>query len=141
MAAKNGDTVLIHYTGTLKDGTVFDSSRNSDPLEATLGQEMLIPGFEKAILGMEVGDKKNVTIQPQEAYGDHIPELVLSLPRDDVPAHMKPEPGMTVQLAMADGQEFEAVITDVTDTAITLDANHPLAGEALTFDIELVSVK
>ena len=140
MPAKNGDTVRVHYTGTLDDGTVFDSSDDREPLEATLGEEMLIPGFENALLGMEPGEKKTVTIAPENAYGEHMEELILTLPRQDVPSHMKPEPGMMVQLAMAHGEEFEALITDVTDETVTLDANHPLAGETLTFALELVSI-
>lgn len=141
MPAKNGDTVLVHYTGTLADGAVFDSSRDGEPLEATLGDGMLIPGFEKALAGMSAGDIKAVVIQPQEAYGEHLPELVLVIPREDVPDTIKPEPGMMVQLAMTHGEEFEAAITDVNEKEVTLDANHPLAGEALTFEIELVGVK
>ncbi|MCC8194181.1 MAG: peptidylprolyl isomerase [Deltaproteobacteria bacterium] len=141
MPAKNGDTVLVHYTGTLDDGTMFDSSREGDPLESVLGQNMLIPGFEDAILGMEEGDTKKVTIQPDQAYGDRVDELILTLPRDEVPPHMKPEVGMLVQLATDDGEEFEATITAITDEALTLDANHPLAGEPLTFELELVGIK
>lgn len=141
MPAKNGDTVQVHYTGTLDDGTVFDSSTDGEPLEVTLGKEMLIPGFESALIGMEPGEKKTVTIAPQDAYGEHMPELVLTLPRADVPTHVKPEPGMMVQLAMTHGEEFEAVVVDVDDESVTVDANHPLAGENLTFALELMAVK
>lgn len=141
MPAKNGDTALIHYTGRLADGAIFDSSEGREPLEAVLGENMLIAGFENAILGMEIGEKKTITIPPEDAYGEHMEELVLTLPRRDTPAHMTPEPGMLVQLALEQGEEFEAVITEVTDTEIIVDANHPLAGEALTFAIELVSCK
>ncbi|SBW01251.1 Peptidyl-prolyl cis-trans isomerase [uncultured delta proteobacterium] len=141
MPAKNGDTILVHYTGTLSDGTMFDSSRDGDPLESVLGQNMLIPGFENAILGMKEGDTKTVTIPPDQAYGDRAEELILSLPASEVPGHMKPEVGMLVQLAMDNGEEFEAVITEIGEEEITLDANHPLAGEALTFELELVGIK
>jgi peptidylprolyl isomerase len=141
MPAKNGDIVLINYTGKLGDGTVFDSSEGRDQLEAALGENMLISVFENAILGMETGEKKTVTIQPEDAYGERVEELMLVLPRDDAPSHMEPEPGMLVQLSMERDEEFEAVITEVTDKEITVDANHPLAGEALTFDIELVAIK
>ena len=141
MPAKNGDTVLVHYTGTLDDGTMFDSSRDGDPLEAVIGENMLIQGFENALLGMEEGETKTVTIQPDEAYGDKMEELILSLPKGEVPAHMQPEVGMMVQLAMDDEQEFEAAIAEITDDAVILDANHPLAGEALTFELELVQIK
>ena len=141
MPAKNGDTILVHYTGTLADGTPFDSSRDGDPLEATLGQGMLIPGFESALLGMEPGETKTVTIQPDQAYGEHLEELVLSLPRNDVPSDVTPEVGMMVQLTMSHDEEFEAVVTDVTDTEVTVDANHPLAGEPLTFELEMMEIK
>ena len=141
MPAKNGDTVLVHYTGTLSDGTMFDSSRDGDPLESVLGRNMLIPGFEEAILGMKEGDTRKVTVQPEQAYGSRVEDLVLVIPREEVPAHLKPEVGMMVQLATDDDQEFEAVITDVSDTQLTLDANHPLAGEPLTFELELVQIK
>ncbi|CAK7053384.1 MAG: FKBP-type 16 kDa peptidyl-prolyl cis-trans isomerase [Desulfovibrio sp.] len=141
MPAKNGDTVIVHYTGKLADGTIFDSTEGGEALEAPLGEEMLIPGFESALLGMEPGGKKTVTIQPDDAYGERMEDLVLSLPREDAPEHMEPEPGMMVQLSMEDGEEFEAVITEVTEKEIIVDANHPLAGETLTFDIELVEIK
>lgn len=141
MPAKNGDIVIVRYTGKLADGTVFDSTEDREPLEAPLGENMLIPGFENALLGMEPGGKKTVTIDPCEAYGDHEEDLVIVLPRDEAPEHMNPEPGMAVQLSTEDGEEFEAIITDVTDTEITLDANHPLAGETLVFDIEMVEIK
>lgn len=141
MPAQNGDTIRVHYTGTLSDGTMFDSSRDGDPLEAVLGQDALIPGFEAALLGMEEGESKTVTIQPDDAYGEHLEDLVLALPRSEVPAHMKPEVGMMVQLADENDEEFEAVIVDVSDEAFTLDANHPLAGEALTFELEMVAIK
>lgn len=141
MPAKNGDVVLVNYTGKLADGTIFDSSEGCKPLEASLGENMLIPGFENAIFGMEIGDKKTVTVQPEDAYGERVEELILVLPREDAPSRVPPEPGMIVQLAMAHGEEFEAVVTAVTETEITVDANHPLAGEALTFDIELVEIK
>ena len=141
MPAKNGDTIRVHYTGTLADGTLFDSSKDGDPLESVLGQNMLIPGFEAALLGMEEGETKTVTIQPDDAYGEHLEDLMLVVPRSEVPSHMKPEVGMMVQLAAESGEEFEAAITNVTDDEITLDANHPLAGEALTFELEMVEIK
>lgn len=141
MPAKNGDTVLVHYTGTLSDGTMFDSSRDGDPLEAALGEDMLIPGFEEAILGMEEGDTRTVTIQPDKAYGDRVDELILTLPLCEVPAHLKPEVGMMVQLSTEDDEDFEAIVTEISDTDLTLDANHPLAGETLTFELELIQIK
>lgn len=141
MSAQNGDTIRVHYTGTLSDGTMFDSSRDGDPLEAVLGQDALISGFEAALLGMEEGERKTVTIPPDDAYGEHLEDLVFTLPLSEVPAHMKPEVGMMVQLADENKEEFDAVIVDVTDKAFTLDGNHPLAGEALTFELELITIK
>ena len=141
MPAKNGDTILIHYTGTLADGTVFDSSKDREPLEASLGDNMLISGFENAVIGMKPGEKKKITIQPNDAYGERMEELVFTLPRQDMPGHMTPEPGMMISLAMEGGEEFEAVITDVNDMEISVDANHPLAGEPLNFELELVEIK
>ena len=140
MGAKNGDTVRVHYTGTLEDGTVFDSSADREPLEVVLGEEMLIPGFEAALLGLAAGDKITVTIEPEDAYGEHTEELTLTVPREELPAHMTPELGLALQIATDEGMEFEAVITNVTDTEVSLDANHPLAGQRLTFAIELVEI-
>lgn len=141
MPAKNGDTVLVHYTGTLSDGTMFDSSCDGDPLEVVLGENMLIAGFENALFGMEEGGKKTVTIRPEDAYGERVEELVISLPRSEAPANMEPEVGMMVQLFTEDNEEFEAVVAEVADDEIILDANHPLAGEVLTFELELVQIK
>ena len=139
MALKNGDTVRVHYTGTLDDGTEFDSSRDREPLEFTLGEGMLIPGFEKAVIGLGKGQSVKVTIPAAEAYGEHVEEMIITVPRDQVPPHIEPEVGLMLQL-MTDGGEMEVAVTEVTDEAVTLDANHPLAGETLTFDIELVEV-
>lgn len=139
MAAKNGDTVLVHYTGTLNDGTEFDSSRGSEPLEFTLGEGMLIPGFEEAVLGMKPGDSVTVTIAPENAYGEYSEEMVITVPRDQMPEHITPEVGAQLQLHDEDS-EIDVVIAEVTDEHITLDANHPLAGESLTFAIELVKI-
>ncbi|MDR3073873.1 MAG: peptidylprolyl isomerase [Deltaproteobacteria bacterium] len=141
MPVKNNDTILVHYTGALNDGSVFDSSRDRAPLEAALGENMLIPGFENALIGMEIGGKKTVVIPPADAYGERLDTLIFSLPRADVPGHIRPEPGVMVNLTMENGEEFEALITEVSDTEITVDANHPLAGETLTFDLELVDIR
>lgn len=136
---KDGDTVKVHYTGTLNDGTVFDSSRERDPLEFTMGSGMLIPGFEKAVTGKSVGDTTKVTIPPAEAYGEVNEELVLDIPRSQVPEHITPEVGMMLQL-QTDGGVMEVVITSVSDESVVLDANHPLAGQDLTFEIEIVGI-
>ncbi len=136
---KDGDTVKVHYTGTLEDGTVFDTSREREPMEFTLGQGQLIPGFEKAVLGMSVGESCNVNIPADEAYGPVRDEMHLQVPRDQFPEDMEPELGMQLQVGQAEGQGMVVVITEISDEQITLDANHPLAGKDLTFDIELVA--
>lgn len=140
MAIKDGDTVRVHYTGTFSDGEVFDSSRDREPLEFTIGDESLISGFEDALLGHEKGDRFTVTIPADEAYGEHLDELIMEVPLSEVPEDIKPEVGMMLQIATDDG-DMEVQIVDVTDSAVVLDANHPLAGEDLTFDIEVVDVK
>ena len=139
MQVKNGDTVRVHYTGKLDDGTVFDSSRDGEPLEATLGEEMLIPGFERALLGLSVGDTITVSIAPEDAYGQASEELLLAVPRDKFPAHLVPEKGIMLQVSTDQG-EMDVRIADVTDEEVILDANHPLAGQTLTFELELMAI-
>jgi peptidylprolyl isomerase len=129
----------VHYTGKLTDGTVFDSSiGRNEPMEFTLGQGKLIPGFENTVDGMAVGDKETVTIPAVEAYGEPRPELILKLPKDKFPENIAPEIGQGLQLRQPDGGMFEVTVTNVEDDGITLDANHPLAGKDLVFEIELV---
>lgn len=139
MSIKNGDTVRVHYTGTLSDGTEFDSSTGSDPLEFVMGSGSLIPGFEAALEGKAVGDTFSVTISAAEAYGEHAEELVFTVPVSSLPEQMAYEPGLALQLATDQG-EMDVMVTDVTDEIITLDANHPLAGEDLTFALEVVAI-
>ena len=134
---KNGDTVKVHYTGTLADGTVFDSSLEREPLEFTLGAGQLIPGFEKTVLGMSAGESRTVTIPAEEAYGPYREEMVLEVPRTQLPADMQPQVGMQLQVGEEQGEGMVVQITQVSDTNITLDANHPLAGKDLTFNIQL----
>ena len=138
--AKSGDTVRVHYTGTLDDGTQFDSSAGRDPLEFALGQGQVIPGFEVAVEGMAVGDTKSFRVEPGEAYGQHQPELVQEVPRSALPDEIQPEVGMALQSKSAEGHVTDLTVTNVTDESITVDANHPLAGKALRFDIELVEI-
>ena len=140
MPVKDGDTVKVHYRGTLDDGTEFDSSLDREPLEFTLGRQMLIPGFEKAVLGMEAGDKTTVRIPAAEAYGEKDEDLIFALPLEDVPDDVEPEIGMEVELQMSDGSGVPATVTEINDTHVVLDANMELAGQALTFEIEVVSV-
>jgi len=134
---KDGDTVKVHYTGTLEDGTVFDSSEGRDPLEFTLGEGQLIPGFEKTVLGMTAGESRTVNIPAGEAYGPYRDEMVLAVPRSQFPPDMAPEPGMQLQVGQDDDQGMLVTITRITDEEVTLDANHPLAGKDLTFTIQL----
>lgn len=138
--AKNGDTVKIHYTGTLDDGTVFDSSEGRDPLSFTIGTGQVIPGFEEAVSGMVKDERKNVTIPANMAYGQRNEELVIQVPRDQVPPDINPEEGQRLQMQGPQNQPVMVVIAEVTEEHILLDANPPLAGKDLTFDIELVEI-
>ena len=138
--AKSGDTVRIHYTGTLDDGTQFDSSDGRDPLEFALGGGQVIPGFDSAVDGMAVGENKSVMIEPDQAYGERHEQLVQQVPKSVLPQDMEPAVGMQLQSQSPEGQVMNLVITEVADETITVDANHPLAGQALTFAIELVEI-
>ena len=146
--AKEGDKVKVHYTGKLEGGEVFDSSEctedgcncDSSPLEFTLGKGEVIPGFEKAVIGMSEGEAKTFTVPVHEAYGNRNEEMIVAVERGHVPADLTPEVGMRLEVTQEDGQEFSVVITEVTETHVTLDANHPLAGRNLTFDIKLVEI-
>lgn len=138
--AKKGDNVKINYTGTLNDGTVFDSSEGRDPLAFTLGGGQVIPGFEEAVLGMAVGENKSVNIPAAKAYGQRNEEMIIEAPRDQVPAEITPEVGQQLQMGGPNGEVVVVVITEINDTHIKLDANPPLAGKDLNFDITLVSI-
>ena len=138
--AQNGDTVKVHYTGKLDDGTVFDSSKERDPLEFTLGERGVIQGFQEIISGMEPGDSKTSTIPVDKAYGPRNTELIVEIPRSRVPEDVNPQTGEHVYLARPDGQTIPVFVVETNDTAITVDANHPLAGEELTFEVELVEI-
>lgn len=138
--AKLGDTVRVHYTGKLDDGTVFDSSLNAEPLEFTLGDGNIIAGFEKAVMGMSPGDSKTEVIPAEQAYGAYQESMVLVVDRAQMPPDMQPEVGQQLEIRQPSGQTIPVVITDVSEADVTLDANHPLAGEDLTFDIELVEI-
>lgn len=138
--AKMGDTVKVHYTGKLGDGTVFDSSRERGPLEFTIGKKMLIPGFEAAVEGMEEGDTQSVSISPGEAYGERMDELVMVVQRSEFPENIDPQVGLALTVRHPEAGVIETRITEVTDDDVTIDANHPLAGQELTFEIELVEI-
>jgi len=139
-AAKQGDKVRVHYVGRLDDGRTFDSSRDRDPLEFTLGEGQVIPGFEQAIEGMEPGEQKEVSIQSDQAYGAHREELVFSVPKEKMPDEMEPQVGQQLQLQTTDGQTAVATVTEVKDSDVVLDTNHPLAGKDLKFDLQLVEI-
>ncbi len=138
---KSGDTVAIHYTGTLADGATFDSSQGRDPLEFTVGSGQIIPGLDKAIPGMEVGHKKVVDVPADEAYGQADPNARQAVPRADIPADIPLDIGTQLQVQTPTGQAMPVTVIEVTDEQVTLDANHPLAGKDLTFAIELVEIK
>jgi peptidylprolyl isomerase len=138
--AKSGDTVKIHYTGTLDDGTQFDSSKDRDPLEFEVGSGQVIPGFDKAVEGMSVGDEKSVNIASDDAYGPHHAQMVQEVPKSALPQGLEPETGMGLQAQGQDGQPINLLVTEVNENSITVDANHPLAGKDLNFDIELVAI-
>lgn len=136
--AKQGDTVKVHYKGTLNDGTVFDSSYERDPLTFTLGDGQIIPGFETAVEGMQEGDSKQVVVPSQDAYGDRNEENMIQVERSNLPDDIEPELGMMLQMKTQDEQVVYVTITDMDESSVTLDGNHPLAGKDLTFDIELL---
>jgi FKBP-type peptidyl-prolyl cis-trans isomerase 2 len=138
---KDNDTVKVHYTGKLENGQVFDSSVEREPLEITLGQGALIPGFEKGLLDMKVNEKKTISIPKQEAYGEVQKELFQSVPKNNLPQEIKPEVGMGLMAKNPDGTERQLRVAEVNDDHIIVDANHPLAGHDLTFDLELVAIK
>jgi len=138
--AKSGDTVKVHYTGILSDSTEFDSSRDGEPLSFTIGQNMVIPGFENGVVGMKVGESKKVMIPADQAYGPYNNELVAAVPRSQVPPELDVSVGMVLQVRSTEGGLARAIVRDVSENEITLDLNHPLAGQDLTFEIELVEI-
>ena len=137
---KPGDTVRIHYTGTLADGATFDSSAGRDPLEFTVGSGQIIPGLDAAIPGMTVGDKKTVQVPADMAYGQPDPNARQAVPRAEIPAEIPLDPGTQLQMQTPQGQVLPVTVAEVSDTEVVLDANHPLAGKDLTFAIELVAI-
>jgi len=138
---KDGDTVKVYYTGKLEDGTVFDSSKEGEPLELTIGAGNVIEGFEKGVIGMERGSSKTVTIPPEEAYGSMNEELVAKVKKENFPENITPVIGEQLQLKQQDGNIVNVTIAEIRGDTVTLDANHPLSGKTLIFDIELVEIK
>ncbi len=139
--AKKGDTAQVHYTGRLEDGQVFDSSEGGEPLEFEIGAGSVIQGFDEGVRGMSEGDKRRIEIEADDAYGQRIEALVQQIARTGLNLEREPEVGMQLGLQLPDGNEIPVTITEVTKDSITLDANHPLAGQKLIFDVELVNLK
>jgi len=139
--AKQGDTVNVHYTGKLEDGTVFDSSRDRHPLQFTLGKGQVITGFEQAVIGMSTGESRTVNIPMEQAYGSRRSDMIVTMDRSQLPADLNPRVGQRMELTQMDDQTILVTVTDITESSMTLDANHPLAGKTLTFDIELVGIR
>ena len=137
-ALKNGDTVRVHYTGRLETGEVFDTSEDGEPLEFTLGSGEVIPGFEEAVRGMEVGGARTVEIEPEDAYGPRREQLVATVEREHAQFPTEPEVGMNLLVPLPEGNQLEVVVTEVTDKHVVIDGNHPLAGHKLTFDLKLI---
>ncbi len=138
--AKQGNSVKVHYHGTLSDGTVFDSTYEESPMDFTLGEGEIIPGFEEAVEGMDEGEKKSVTVEPDRAYGEYNDKGVVQVPRENLPEDIQPEEGMMLQLNTPEDQVVYVTVTEMDEENVTLDANHPLAGKTLNFDIELIQI-
>ncbi|SHM89940.1 peptidylprolyl isomerase [Chitinophaga jiangningensis] len=139
-AVKNGDTIRVHYHGRLTNGTTFDSSEGRAPLEFKVGSGMVIKGFDNGVLDMKVGDKKTIEIPVDQAYGQKSPEFIIDFPKANIPADLNPEVGMQLQMSGPEGQVIPVRVVAVAADTITLDGNHPLAGEDLIFDLELVEI-
>lgn len=138
--AKYGDTVKVHYTGKLNDGTIFDSSEDREPLQFTIGNGQIIPSFEQSVVGMNLGELKTISIKSEDAYGRHNDEMVGVVDRDQFPPDVEPKIGQQFKVRSVDGQTSVVTVTDVSGSDVTLDANHPLAGKDLTFDIKLIEI-
>ena len=137
---KHGDTVKIHYTGKLEDGTIFDTSAKRDPLQFIIGAEQVVSGFEQAIVGMNPSESKTVKVPADKAYGPHREEMVSVVDQNKIPKNLKLELGQQLQIPQEDGQKVIVAVTNISESSVTLDANHPLAGKDLTFDIQLIEI-
>jgi peptidylprolyl isomerase len=137
---KEGDVVKVHYTGKLINGEQFDSSADREPLEFTVGAGQMIKGFDAAMPGMNLGEKKTINIAPEDGYGPRSEEAIIPFPKENIPADMKLEPGMQLTLSNQDGQPVPVIVVEVKDDVVVLDANHFLAGQELIFDIELIEI-
>jgi peptidylprolyl isomerase len=139
--AAEGDTVKVNYTGRLTDGTVFDTSEDKSPLSFIVGKREVIPGFEKAVIGMVMGEKRTVTVPPDQAYGEPRAEMEEEIDRKDLPDDLDLKVGGQLEVTRQDGSVFLVMVTGLTETTVTLDANHPLAGKDLVFDIDMLEIK
>ena len=137
--AKQGDTVKVHYTGKLEDGNVFDTSADRDPLEFTIGSGQVIPGFDQLVTGLSPGESKTQKIAAEHAYGPHLKEMEVEVPREEIPANLDPKVGDQYQL-QGNGQTFRVRVISVSEKSVTMDGNHPLAGKDLTFEVSLVEI-
>ena len=137
--AQKGDRVKVHFTGKLDDGTEFTSSRNESPIEFIIGDGKLIPGIEEGTIGMSEGDQKTIQLEPSQAFGEKRPELVSKVSISDIPDDIEPTVGLQLQMTSSSGNPIRVVVTEISEEEVTIDANHALAGQALTFDIELVA--
>ena len=135
-----GDIVSVHYEGKLEDGSVFNSSADGEPLRFQIGNGQLLPGFEDQVTGLKVGDEKEFTLTPEEAYGEHQPAAVIELPRERIPADIELKPGVQLTITVDTGEKLNLIVTAVRSDSVTLDGNHPLAGRSLTFQIKLVDI-
>ena len=140
MKAENGNTVKVHYKGTLEDGKMFDSSEGREPLQFTVGSGEVIPGFDVAVMGLEAGESRTTTIPADQAYGPHQPDRIIEIPLEGMPADFKPEVGDVVQLKDPQGQPLQATVEEINETVVRFDANHPLAGKDLTFEIKVMAI-
>lgn len=137
---KEKDNISVHYTGTLSNGEVFDSSVNREPLAFTVGAGQMIAGFDSAVVGMELNEKKSVTIPANEAYGEVKPEMIQKITKDQLPPDLQPQVGQQLASQLPSGQQIVVTVSEVTEEGITIDANHPLAGKDLTFEIEIITI-
>lgn len=140
MPIKKGDKIKVEYTGTLEDGTVFDTSEGREPLEFEVGSGQVITGFDNAVIGMEKGEEKEIKLKPEQAYKDINPELITKIPRTQLPQNQEPKPGMVILLKTPDGKQLPVRITEVSDNDVTIDLNHPLAGKTINFKIKIVDI-
>lgn len=141
MTVEKGNTVLVQYTGKFIDGNTFDSSEGREPLKFTVGKNQVIPGFDQGVVGMKVGDKKQIEIEPEQGYGVLDEKAIVEVPKDQIPADIEPKPGMRLTMQAPTGQVFHPLIKEVKDDILVLDLNHPLAGKKLIFDVEIVEIK